>query len=207
SDTDQTFGPILIAAGHINSAAHHRMMTLLSNLTHSGASMRPEASGLTPSGYISLQKDTTASISFRADRVEHIASLTKVMTCLLARRFVELHEMDDMIEVVPSYTGSSSNAPTVNVGDTISWNDAFHATLMVSHNQLSDTLAYHAGVRLDPTADPNSTEPIDAFVSYMNDVAKNEWGWSEAQFNAPQGSSYLTSRHMSELMFKVEQND
>lgn len=204
--SDMRLGPIVVAANRVDQPTHHRMVSLLSALTGAANTVQQDAQHFVPSGYATMDDHGHLLASFRGDRPEQLASVTKVLTCFLARKFVPDHDLDILIDVVPQYVPEpTTRVPVVTTGDHISWSDAFHGALMVSHNQLTDTIAHHAGLRLNP----ESTTPIDDFVAHMNATAQHDYGWDEAVFTTPQGryDSILTPRHVCQLLLQVADED
>lgn len=197
---------LALSQGSMPQDALARMTSLLAQLSGAGQSTPALTQGFVPSGYASLDDQGHMLTSFRADRPEQLASITKVLTCFLARKLVPNEDLDILIEVVPQYVPEpTTRVPVVTPGDHLSWRDAFHGSLMVSHNQITDTIAHHAGLRLNP----GSVAPIDDFVAHMNTVVRSQWGWDEAVFTTPQGryDCILTPRHVCELLLKVADED
>lgn len=204
--TGVTLGPIVVANNRVEQQTHHRMVSLLSALTGAANTVQQDAQLFVPSGYATVDDRGELLASFRADRPEQLASVTKVLTCFLARKLVPDNELDDLIGVAPQYVPErTTRVPVVTPGDSLSWRDAFHGSLMVSHNQITDTIAHHAGLLLNP----ESETPIDDFVAHMNATARDDYGWDEAVFTTPQGryDSILTPRHTCQLLLKVADED
>ena len=107
---------------------------------------------------------------------EYPASVTKVLTALVALEKGET-DLEQRIsfyhDSVHSLPYDSSNI-AMNVGDTLSFRDAFYGILLASANEVSNAIAEHFG------------GSIDNFVSMMNDRAK-ELGAVNSQFANPHG--------------------
>lgn len=200
-------GPMLVSKGAISGDVRARANRLLEQLGGIPASVA-DPEGAIPSGYVVQDEDGNVLAQHRPDRPEQLASVTKVWTCALAYQVLSTQSgwsPDDLVTMVPSYVGDTvSKYPWVDPGDQMTYRDAFHASLMVSHNIITDAIATAAGELLVYTG---VSDPIEKFVMYMNDQAQ-AMGWTEAVFTTPQGryDSILTPRHVADMWRWVEVN-
>lgn len=207
-----TPGPVVIGRGDVSPEARERMNRLLCQL--SGIPITVENTiDWTPGGYCVLQEDDPTGVSplasFRPDRPQQLASVTKTWTSIVAYEIFEANSVDLNVlrDLTDSYIGQHSvKYPQVYAGDQMTLNDMIHGTIMRSHNQIVDAVAYHAGVILSGSSDFMTA--VDAFVAHMNDVAVNDMGWSEAVFTTPQGryDNILTPRHVAEMVLYARDN-
>lgn len=204
-------GPLLIMEGGVDEQTRSNAVDMLSNL--SGAPIANRIGGRTAEAYATMRPNGELVEAFRPDRPVQLASLTKVLTDYLARKVVTNAMLDQTIQATAQYVVEpTSRIPVVYPGDTFTWRTAFHLSMLVSHNQVTDTIAYHASVLLfGPVAGASITNPgpqIDRFVQHMNDYVLSQ-GWTEGKFTTPQGryDSILTPRHFSALMHKVNAED
>lgn len=204
-------GPLLVMEGGIDDQARANAVDMLTRL--SGAPVTNRIGGRTAEAYATTRTNGELVEAFRPDRPVQLASLTKVLTDYLARKVVTDAMLDQSIQATAQYVVEpTSRIPVVYPGDTFTWRTAFHLSMLVSHNQVTDTIAYHASVLLfGPVAGASITNPgpqIDRFVDHMNDYVQSQ-GWAEGVFTTPQGrgDSILTPRHFSELMHQVNAED
>lgn len=199
------FGPTLFADGEVDPEAHQRMVALLSRL--SGATVGTPNPQYEPAAWVTLDQDGNRTAGHMPHKPEQLASVTKLMTTYVAYKILQEYNINLNNRIVVSQQfvpEPTSRAPVVYQGtDEISWTDAFHASLMVSHNHLTDTIAFRAG-RLKWS---NAVNPAAALVDEMNRIAVSDWGWTEAVFTTPQGryNSILTPTHVAELLLKIRQ--
>lgn len=201
------FGPLLIASGTIPPDLREEAVRLLSRL--SGVPVGDPRAQHGATGWVTLDEDGTQIAGFNPDRPEQLASVTKLWTTYLAYGYFKQsgQSLSDLIPVSEQYVPEeTTRTPVVYPGDKISWETAFHASLMVSHNQITDTLAAAAIRTVSPGL--SDQQAIDQFVDVMNSRAKAApFGWREAVFTTPQGryDSILSSAHVAELMFKMDE--
>ena len=127
----------------------------------------------------------------QAEEIRYPASITKVMTALLA---IENCNMDDIVEftneAVNSIEAGSSSAG-INAGAMLTVEDTLYALMLVSANEAGAALAEHI-------AGSN-----DAFAKMMTDRAK-ELGCTNTQFKNPHGlpdeEHYTTAHDMGLIM-------
>jgi len=204
-------GPLLIMEGGIDAQTRLNAVDMLTKL--SGAPVANRIGQNTAEAYATMRPNGSLVEAFRPDRPVQLASLTKVLTNYLARKVVTDAMLDQSIQATAQYVVEpTSRVPVVFPGDTFTWRTAFHLSMMVSHNQVTDTIAYHASrIIHGPVAGASITNPgpqIDRFVQHMNDYVLSQ-GWTEGKFTTPQGryDSLLTPRHFSSLMHKVNAED
>lgn len=204
-------GPLLIMEGAIDDQTRANAVDMLTNL--SGAPVANRIGQNTAEAYATMRPNGEIVEAFRPDRPVQLASLTKVLVTFLARKVVTNAMLDDLIDCTSQYVVEPTNrTPVVFPGDKLSWRSAFHLSLMVSHNQITDVIAYNASrILFGPAPGASLTNPspqIALFVDHMNDYVQSQ-GWTEGVFTTPQGrgDSILTPRHMSELMHQVNVQD
>lgn len=204
-------GPLLIMEGEIDDQTRSNAVDMLTKL--SGAPVANRIGQNTAEAYCTMRPNGELVEAFRPDRPVQLASLTKVLVTFLARKVVTNAMLDNLIDCTSQYVVEPTNrTPVVYPGDKLSWRTAFHLSLMVSHNQITDVIAYNASrILFGPAPGASLTNPspqIDLFVDHMNDYVQSQ-GWAEGVFTTPQGrgDSILTPRHMSELMHQVNVQD
>lgn len=208
--TQVPMGPLFLARGPVSREARERANRLLSLLSDSPLSIS-EPEGSTPGGYFVGGPGGVPFAWHRPDRPLQLASLTKIWSGALALNYLKAtypnEDIMDRVITVPQAStylgGSASKAPRVHRYDMITVRDALHGSLLVSHNQLADTLAYAAYSWF-----PGDVDAIFAgFADYMTTAARSQ-GWDEATFSSPSGfgNNVMSSRHFSELMEWVRLN-
>lgn len=133
-----------------------------------------------------------------ADEQRYPASITKVMTALLA---IENCSMDDIVtfsnEAVNGIEAGSSSAG-INVGAQLTVEDTLYALMLVSANEAAAALAEHI------------SGSIDAFADLMNTRAK-ELGCTGTHFTNPHGlpdeNHYTTAHDMGLILKKAMEYD
>lgn len=197
-------GPLLVSDGPISQDARERAGRLLSQLMGTPRSIPDPEGHFSDGGYCVSNQAGVPVAWHRPDRPVQIASLAKVWTCALAYQILSGEtgfDLDSPIVMVPEYRpASGTKAPRVYPGDSMTLRDAFHGSLLVSHNQITDAIATEAGKVLNPS------DPIGAFIQHMNDEAVSR-GWAEAVFETPAGyDCYMSPRHYNELLRWVNIN-
>lgn len=132
-----------------------------------------------------------------ADKEWPLASLTKLMTALVAREIVD----DGLVVPVTSESLSQSGESGLRPGELFSYKDFSDLVLMTSSNDGAYALAAAAGAALDPQ------DPAAAFVKAMNVRAK-ELGLEHTYFRNPTGldiseteaGAYGTAREVAKLL-------
>lgn len=203
SDPQIRFGPSLVYRGVPSKESRIRMAELLARVT--GAWLGVPDDIRVAECYTTVDSTGKRTTALQPERYEQLASVTKLLTCYLARQYVPDSILDEMIPVVPQFVPeASSRQPIVQPGELISWRDAFHASLMVSHNTLTDAIASAASLRMPGTP----PQPIPRFVDMMNQLVQ-DWGWTDAVFTTPQGryDSLATPNQVAELLLRIYQED
>ncbi len=99
--------------------------------------------------------ETRVLLSQNAERELPIASMSKLMTALVAQ---DSFALTDMVEVTPAVLAGKGTSGTYASGETFYIKDALRALLVASHNEIASALANKAGA--------------DTFVRAMNERAQ-----------------------------------
>lgn len=118
--------------------------------------------------------------SFRADKRWPIASITKLMTALIASEEFESNEVITITEKAIVTEGNSGFA----VGEKYYAEDLIEAMLLISSNDAATALAIHYGE--------------DAFIDRMNERA-GELGMTNTSFRDPTGLSFQNLSSVEDL--------
>lgn len=140
----------------------------------------------------------TILYGFNADQKMYPASVTKVMTCLIA---LENGNLDDVVTVTQSVVDqrdpNGSNAELV-VGEELSLRELIFCLMVSSANDAAQLISEHIG---------GSTE---AFVEMMNDKAQ-QLGCTGTHFANPHGlhdeNHYTTARDLAKIMLAALEYD
>ncbi|HEX6262082.1 MAG TPA: D-alanyl-D-alanine carboxypeptidase family protein [Actinomycetota bacterium] len=122
----------------------------------------------------------------RPDRPRPIASLTKIMTVLIA---LESSNLDDVVTVSERATDEEGSELGLEAGERISVEDLLYALMLQSSNDGAIALAEHFG------------GSVDRFVRMMNRRAR-ELGLESTEFSSPHGledRGLSTARDMAAL--------
>lgn len=125
--------------------------------------------------------------SRRSTEVRPLASLTKLMTAIIALREIPA---DTPVLIVP-VPGGNPSRPGIPVGETFAMQDVLAVMLISSSNEAAESLAAHVG--------------REKFVSLMNAQAR-DWGLAETVYEDPSGLSARnrsTAREMFEVALRV----
>lgn len=127
--------------------------------------------------------DSDGEVYFERDADEqvHIASLTKIMTSIVA---LENADPDTTITVDATAAAIGESTAYLLEGDTLSLSDALKALLVPSGNDAAWSIAATVGAMIDPKA----SDPVDAFIDAMNNKAA-ELGL-DALFANPHGLDF-----------------
>lgn len=139
-----------------------------------------------------------------ADKKLPLASITKLMTALLAS---EISESGAVVSITDSAVNQSGDSG-LKEGDRFTINKLIDFILPTSSNDGAFALAYAAGKTLDSNA------PAEAFVEAMNVRAK-ELGLSATSFRNPTGldltedeaGAYGTARDVAKLLQYIVENE
>jgi D-alanyl-D-alanine carboxypeptidase (penicillin-binding protein 5/6) len=107
-----------------------------------------------------------------ADRTRAIASITKLMTAVVA---LENSELTDIVRVSPRAAGVGESTVYLRAGEELTVAELLRATLIPSANDAAEALALHVG-----------RGSADRFVELMNAKAE-ELGLSDTHFENPHG--------------------
>lgn len=115
------------------------------------------------------------------------ASLTKLMTALLARQWVADADLDDVVTVTSADSPAGPGAGGVANGDMVTYRDLFHLMLMTSRDDATHALARNVGALIIAGGGTGSTDPYTRFVEQMN-VQAVALGASTGHFEDSGGS-------------------
>lgn len=127
---------------------------------------------------------TTGTVLYdkKADEVYPLASITKLMTAMLAHEILSDTDGVTINERATKEDGDSG----VEAGETFYRGDLSELVLLTSSNDGAYALAERAGRELD------ENDPVSAFVAAMN-IRAAELGFSSLTFNNPTGLDVSTS--------------
>ncbi len=129
-----------------------------------------------------LSQDGTAYYERSADEAIKVASVTKVMTALVALENCNL--LDTVtVDHVAATVGESSLG--LLEGDTLTMEDALTGLMVMSGNDAATAIAIAAGSKIDPT----TNDPYATFIKAMNDKAA-ELGCANTVFENPHGLDF-----------------
>lgn len=159
----------------------------------------PSAIVVTPDGRTWYERD--------ADAPRKIASLTKIMTAIVA---LEHAESDTIITVDQAAATVGESSAGLREGDTLTLEDALKALLISSGNDAAMAIATSVGGLIDPA----SPDPYAAFITAMNTKA-TELGCQDTLFENPhgldfdawEGSLHATARDVAKMALYAMQND
>ena len=144
--------------------------------------------GVSARSFVLLDAGTrTVLAEQNADTQMLIASTTKIMTAALA---LEHASMDDIVEILPEYTGIEGSSMYLRAGESMTVGDLLYGLMLSSGNDAAVALAYHVA------------GGIDAFAALMNEKAA-ALGMTNSNFQNPHGldgdAHYSTARDMAIL--------
>ena len=133
-----------------------------------------------------------------ADVQQHPASITKILTALIA---LENGKLDEEVTFSQQAVGKNESSASAHiardVGEKMSLKDCMYAMMLVSANECADAIAEHIG------------GSIDNFVEMMNKRAK-ELGCTNSHFVCSNGltdeNHYVSARDMALIAAKAYQN-
>ena len=128
---------------------------------------------------IIVSQDGTTYFERDADTPVKIASITKIMTAIVA---LEHAQLNDTVTVSHAAATVGESSAFLKEGDTLSMELALRGLLIPSGNDAAIAIAETVGRTLDPT----STDPVAAFVKTMNSKAQ-ELGCKDTLFTNPHG--------------------
>lgn len=116
------------------------------------------------------------------------ASLTKLVTALVAREWVPDGDLDDPVTVTSADSPAGPGAGGVADGDIVTYRDLFYLMLMTSRDDATHALARAVGGLMVAAGGSGSSDPHTRFVEQMNARAV-AYGASSAYFEDSGGSS------------------
>lgn len=154
-----------------------------------------------------MSKDGTVYYARNADEQVKIASITKVMTAILA---VENCKMDEKVTVSNAAAAVGNSTAGLLEGDELTVEQALRGLLIPSGNDAAVALAEHVGKKLDS----KTKDPVATFVKAMNERAK-KLGCTGTLFENPHGLDFdewagdmhSTARDVALMMQEAMKND
>lgn len=154
-----------------------------------------------------LGRDGTAYFERDADDPIKIASVTKVMTALVA---LEHCDLSDTVTVDHAAATVGESSLGLLEGDTLTMEDTLTGLMVMSGNDAATAIATTAGAQIDPTSD----DPYAVFIEAMNEKAK-ELGCTDTVFENPHGLDFdawagnlhSTTRDITKVFAAAMQND
>lgn len=129
-----------------------------------------------------MGKNGTVYYARSADEQVKIASITKVMTAILA---VENCRMDEKITVSNAAAAVGNSTAGLLEGDELTVEQALRGLMIPSGNDAAIALAEHVGKKLDP----KTKDAVATFVKAMNERAK-KLGCTGTLFENPHGLDF-----------------
>lgn len=129
-----------------------------------------------------MGKNGTVYYARSADEQVKIASITKVMTAILA---VENCKMDEKITVSNAAAAVGNSTAGLLEGDELTVEQALRGLMIPSGNDAAIALAEHVGKKLDP----KTKDAVATFVKAMNERAK-KLGCTGTVFENPHGLDF-----------------
>lgn len=129
-----------------------------------------------------MGKNGTVYYARSADEQVKIASITKVMTAILA---VENCKMDEKITVSNAAAAVGNSTAGLPEGDELTVEQALRGLMIPSGNDAAIALAEHVGKKLDP----KTKDAVATFVKAMNERAK-KLGCTGTLFENPHGLDF-----------------
>lgn len=154
-----------------------------------------------------LGQDGTAYFERDADDPIKIASVTKVMTALVA---LEHCDLSDTVTVDHAAATVGESSLGLLEGDTLTMEDALTGLMVMSGNDAATAIATTAGAQIDPTSD----DPYAVFIEAMNEKAK-ELSCTDTVFENPHGLDFdawagnlhSTTRDITKVFAAAMQNE
>ena len=131
---------------------------------------------------IVVSQDGTTYFERDADAPVKIASITKIMTAIVA---LEHSQLNDIVTVSHTAATVGESSAYLKEGDTLSMELALRGLLIPSGNDAAIAIAETVGRTLDSA----STDPVATFVKAMNSRAK-ELGCQDTLFTNPHGLDF-----------------
>lgn len=129
--------------------------------------------------YIVMELPSKLHVSWNSQSSLEIASLTKIMTCLVVLRLADPHALKDYVTVGAVETNITGTKAGLLKGYRYTLRDLLYGLMLPSGNDASLALAVWGGRRLAAKADPDSVvlppkkrEAIGVFLGEMNRLAQ-----------------------------------
>lgn len=156
---------------------------------------------------IVVGQDGTVYFERAADDRVKIASITKIMTAIVA---IENSSLEDTVTVDHAAATVGQSSANLREGDVLTMEEALRALLIPSGNDAAMAIAATVGAKLDPA----STDFVGTFVQTMNDKAA-ELGMTNTKFTNPhgldfdgwEGDMYSTARDVATMLAYAMQNE
>lgn len=156
---------------------------------------------------IVVGQDGTVYFERAADDRVKIASITKIMTAIVA---IENSSLEDTVTVDHAAATVGQSSANLREGDVLTMEEALRALLIPSGNDAAMAIAATVGAKLDPA----STDFVGTFVQAMNDKAA-ELGMTNTKFTNPhgldfdgwEGDMYSTARDVATMLAYAMQNE
>lgn len=145
-----------------------------------------------------MDKEGTVYFSRNGDQAQQIASITKVMTAIVA---LEHAQRDQDITVSADAATIGESSANLQEGDVMDFDAAMKALLVPSGNDAAVALAESVGQHLIDQGLSQQTDPVRAFVEKMNDKA-HQLGCQNTVYENPHGlddGSYVGNLHSTAL--------
>lgn len=131
---------------------------------------------------IVVSKDGTPYFERDADSPVKIASITKVMTAIVALEHAQLTDVVTVDHAAATVGGSTAD---LKEGDTLTMDVALKALMIPSGNDAAMAIATTVGKKIDPS----SPDPFQTFINAMNDTAA-KLGMEHSVFANPSGLDF-----------------
>ncbi|OMJ82894.1 hypothetical protein SteCoe_16291 [Stentor coeruleus] len=164
-----------------NTRAHFKSKSERSKRYHSQNTIPM----ISASSYCVLEQSTNKVLhGFNDIQIREVASLTKIMTCILCLNVISFNQMSLDRKIIVSTRAANTNGTTAGLrsGDTLTLRDLLYGLMLPSGNDAAVILAEYFGDFLYP----NCIKPVKKFVFEMNKVAV-EVGMSSSHFANPHG--------------------
>ena len=156
---------------------------------------------------IVVSKDGAVYFERAADDRVKIASITKIMTAIVA---IENSSLEDTVTVDHAAATVGQSSAGLKEGDVLSMEEALRALLIPSGNDAAMAIATTVGAKIDPA----STDPYGTFIQAMNNKAA-ELGMTNTKFTNPhgldfdgwEGDMYSTARDVATMLSYAMTNE
>lgn len=157
-------GPVVVYRGAISDTAQLRMRKTLIE----AAGLPAPALNIPAGQAVILGADDTGYYAKDADSKRNIASITKMMTLLVAwEKYLSTRDLNTPVTLTAADAVSNpDNGITLLAGDTVTLRELMYAAMLPSSNNAATALARLAGETL-----PGAGAPITKFLAAMSDKA------------------------------------